>query len=829
LALLALLALFPARRTSREKLLALLWPETDEERSRHALSNAIYALKRALGEDSLATIGDDVGLNTDVVAVDALDFETAVEDRDLVKAVSLYAGPFMDGVHLRDSPEFEKWVDGERDRLARLNAKALEDLAEQASGEGRNDDAVEWLRRLAAVDPFNSKVALKLMRALGAAGNPAAAIQHARLHRVLIQEELGAHPDPAIEEFAARLLSEKSDAPAKSSPPAPEEARVTPRRVPSIEQEPAPQVAEVSEREQPDAREEPSASRLIASRWLMPTAVLGLLVVVLILSRTVFVPSERAPETSLTTLGLVRDRPSVAVLPFDNFSPNDEDAYLADGMHEEIITRLSKISGLIVISRSSVMRYRDHGLTGPQIAAELSVSALLEGSVQKSGDQIKITAQLIDGETDAHLWGESYDREFSTDDLFDVQSEIALRIAENLRAALTPLEHSRIARSPTENLRAYELYLRGRRAYDLYQSGENAAAIDLYRQALELDPEFSGAWAGLADAYAQGILLYGLQSSWWDSAQAASQRAISLDPDRADGYKALGLVHTSRGAYRPALEAFLKAVEIDPNHPTAAANVSVVLMRFGSLDESILWNRRAQSVGPNHMLIRANMAWNYLSLGDLETAERWAREVVALEPGLAHAHWALSAAAAARGDHATALEIAEHVIEIDPAAPARRQFAAEIALFGRDFDIARRRSTEALDMNLSGSIPPWHFPGTTLAYVLMQRDEIPAAQDQLNRMRVAVEQMIESGADDPRLPWEIGCIHAIQGEVDEALVWLERGYAEGWRWFDVVELDPILDVMRGSVRFQRLVSEMAADVERMRRQALQSEGSARLR
>jgi TolB-like protein/Tfp pilus assembly protein PilF len=572
-----------------------------------------------------------------------------------------------------------------------------------------------------------------------------------------------------------------------------------------------------------------SAGRHLASRrWLWPVVVAGALMVVLILQRAVFPSNDSAGEAAVAE-GLLRDRPSVAVLPFDNLSPSAEDAYLADGIHEEILTRLSKISGLIVISRSSVLRYRDHGLTGAQIAAELSVSALLEGSVQKAGNQIKITAQLIDGETDAHLWGESYDRDFSIESLFDVQSEVAFRIAENLRATLTPLEENRITNAPTENLRAYELYLRGRRAYDLYQSGENASAIELYRRAIGLDPSFAAAWAALGDAYAQGILLFGVESTWWDSALAVSQRAISLDVDRADGYKALGLVHMSRGSYRPALEALLQALEIEPNHPTAAANVGVVLMRFGSLDESLLWNRRALSVAPNHMLIRANMAWSYLALGELDVARQWARETVALEQGMAHAHWALSAVAAARSDHARALEIAERVIEIDPDSPARRQFAAEIALFARDLATAGQHSIDALDMNLGGSIPPWHFPGTTLGYVLWQRGEIESAGEQLQGTLAAVEQLIVSGADDPRLPWEIGCIHAIQGAVDEALVWLDRGFREGWRWTIEVEADPLLDTVRDSPRFVRLVSAMAADVETMRRQALQLGTNAHLR
>jgi DNA-binding SARP family transcriptional activator len=205
LALLALLALSPTGRLSRDKLLAYLWADADAERARHALSNALYTIKRALGEGAVEAVGEDLQLDREMVAVDVLEFGDAIAQGELEQAAAVYAGPLLDGIHLKDAPEFETWVDAERGRLARAYGELLEQLAGQATAEGRHTDALEWWRRRAALDPYDSRVALALMRALDVAGNRAEAIRHAALHANLMREELGADPDPAVAKLAKAL------------------------------------------------------------------------------------------------------------------------------------------------------------------------------------------------------------------------------------------------------------------------------------------------------------------------------------------------------------------------------------------------------------------------------------------------------------------------------------------------------------------------------------------------------------------------------------------------------------------------------------------------
>ncbi len=915
LALLSLLALSPAGFTSRDKLLAVLWPETDSEKARHALSNALYMVRKELGEDAVEVRGDDLALNGSLVAVDALQFLAAVKEGRHEQAVELFLGPLLDGVHLKDAPEFEHWADGERDRFNRAYADTLQNLATKAQAEGEWRAAVGWWRKLAALDPFNAITATSLMAALNAAGSRAEAIQHAGIYTTLLKEELGAEPDPAVIRLAEDLRRQ-TGAP-RETPPAgdgtgPETTLASGRRSsqeptaaadrssqeaapasgdsPRPKPTPAPVQEETSGSPFRELVESPlvhwpvtylagawfvlQAMEVLADPWGLsrdfqrgltsllflgfPLAVaaawfqsrregrgvrryralvLAIILGTLGMGLAMLAGPDRAPSllqgkilrASYSATDNARPLPSVAVLPFDNISPNPDDAYLADGLHEELITQLSKISGLIVISRGSVMGFRDHRLPTPEIARQLNVSAVLEGSIQKAGEVVRFTAQLIDGETDAHLWGESYDRALSVENLFEVQTEVSLRIAERLRATLTPSERGRIATLPTENLQAFELYLRGRQRHLQYQAEENAEAIQLYRQALALDPGFSLAWASLSGAYSQGVLGFGFGPNWSDSALAAARRSIELDPNQSQGHQALGLAFTAMGSYRPGLDAYMEALRFDPNNSAAAANVGVILLRFGALDESLLWTRRALQVSPTHALARANLAWNYLALEDWSFAEAWARGVIDDNPELAHAYQALAFIASARGDSPEGVRISEQIIEMDPDAPARRQFAAELALFARDWEKTERYSRDALSLTPGGGIPPWHLPATTLGFALLQRGEAEEAQLFLNQARQDVFELMEAGSEDPRLPWEMGCVLAAEGRSEEAIVWLERGYEEGWRWARVSELDPLLDPLRSDARFRAVLSGMNEAVASMRQRAREDEEAAGLR
>jgi DNA-binding SARP family transcriptional activator len=219
LALLALLAVARGRTVARERLIGYLWPESDGDSARHLLSESLYVLRKALGEHAFVTSGDEVGVDGALVACDVAGFEGAVAAGELERAVALYAGPFLDGFYVADAPEFERWAETERDRLARSYGRALESLAEAREAEGRWTDAVEWWQRRFTHDPFDSRTALRLMSAMDAAGQRGGAIRLAALHAALMREELGAEPEPAVLRLAERLRAEP--APAGEPPPRP--------------------------------------------------------------------------------------------------------------------------------------------------------------------------------------------------------------------------------------------------------------------------------------------------------------------------------------------------------------------------------------------------------------------------------------------------------------------------------------------------------------------------------------------------------------------------------------------------------------------------------
>jgi len=235
LALLALLAAAPNCTRSRDKLVGLLWPDADMEQARHLLSDSLYILHRALGKDALATVGGDVVLDTRIVSVDVAEFRAALAAGDDELAVGLYRGPFLDGVFLRDAPEFERWMEAERNELARDYATALERLAITAQRTGDFRKAVCWWRRRAAHDPYDSHVAVALMNALAAAGDRAGAIQHGHLHATLVREELGLEPDAQVRALADRLRSEAAAAPVAAALVPTLRKTITPSAEPSAE------------------------------------------------------------------------------------------------------------------------------------------------------------------------------------------------------------------------------------------------------------------------------------------------------------------------------------------------------------------------------------------------------------------------------------------------------------------------------------------------------------------------------------------------------------------------------------------------------------------
>jgi TolB-like protein len=260
---------------------------------------------------------------------------------------------------------------------------------------------------------------------------------------------------------------------------------------------------------------------------------------------------------------------SIAVLPFDNLSRDPDNAYFCEGVQDEILTRLAKVADLKVISRTSTQQFKSKPDNLPQIAKQLGVAHVLEGSVQRASDQVRVNVQLINALTDAHLWADTFDRKLT--DNFAVESEIAKTIAETLQVKLTGAERTALAARSTENSEAYELYLRGRYFLAKRSSDDLRQAINYFDQAITKDPNYAPAYAELADGYA--ILLDYANVSWADvlpKARAAAQKALALDDNLAEAHVSLGLIFNRQTSIRKRRNqnsgALLHSIQTMPPH-----------------------------------------------------------------------------------------------------------------------------------------------------------------------------------------------------------------------------------------------------------------------
>jgi len=325
---------------------------------------------------------------------------------------------------------------------------------------------------------------------------------------------------------------------------------------------------------------------------------------------------------------------SIAVLPFANRSVRAEDAFFVDGMHDDILTHLSKIQSLKVISRTSVMEYRDTEKNMKTIGRELGAASILEGGVQRSGDHVRINMQLIDAETDNHLWANIYDRELTAANLFSIQTEIATAIADALRAALSPEEQDRLAAVPTENLEAYEAYLIGRQRLVDRSTGAFVKAVEYFERAIRLDPAFALAYVGLAETYVLQVFYSGLPpEETLEKARVSVEQALKLDDQLGEAYNALAAIKEDTGDYAGAEVAFKRALELNPNHvPTYHWYGYMLRHELGRPEEALALHERAIELDPLSGLIMVNLSGDLAALGRYDEAKYWTEKAVDVAP-----------------------------------------------------------------------------------------------------------------------------------------------------------------------------------------------------
>jgi TolB-like protein/Flp pilus assembly protein TadD len=361
---------------------------------------------------------------------------------------------------------------------------------------------------------------------------------------------------------------------------------------------------------------------------------------------------------------------SIAVLPFANRSANPDDAYFVDGIHDDLLTYISKIGAIKTISRTSVMQYRNSDKTVPEIAGELGVSTILEGGVQRAGDQIRINVQLIDAQSDEHLWAEIYDRHLSAGNIFAIQSEISIAISEALQAVLSPEEQQRIQAIPTESLEAYEAYLFGKQRMARRDTDSLKDAVKYLTEAVEIDPQFALAWSALGDTYLlqrenSGVSEHELLLN----AQNAIEKALETDPKLGEAYTSLGMLRHNFDDEKGAEQSYRKAIDLVPNYSVTYHWYSILLRNQGRDEEVFEMISMAAQLDPMSPIIKQNLAIALRSEGRHEEALEELEKAIAIDPAFARAY-----DAKATMDYlvfnrlARAMQAYVKVIELDPSA-----------------------------------------------------------------------------------------------------------------------------------------------------------------
>ncbi len=360
--------------------------------------------------------------------------------------------------------------------------------------------------------------------------------------------------------------------------------------------------------------------------------------------------------------------PSIAVLPFDNRSRVEDDAFFVDGIHDDILTQLSKISALKVISRTSVEQFRGTKLPMKTIAQQLGVKSLLEGAVQRGGERVRINVQLIDASTDAHLWAETYDRELTAENIFAIQTELAAAIAGALKAALTPAEKSRASVVPTRDLEAWEAFQLGKQRMAKRTSVGLIEADKFFRQAIGLDPAFALAYAGLADSLTLRTE-YGATPflATLEQAQAAVDTALKLDPGLSEAWASSGLIANTREQNDRAEQMYRRAIELNPNNAVALKWYGTLLVGMSRIDEGQRALERAAELDPLSALIQVNLADAFRSQGRYSEAESHYRRGIEIDPSMPVPYASLEDMLAYSSDRfADAVPLMQKAVELDP-------------------------------------------------------------------------------------------------------------------------------------------------------------------
>ncbi|MEP6920607.1 MAG: protein kinase [bacterium] len=455
---------------------------------------------------------------------------------------------------------------------------------------------------------------------------------------------------------------------------------------------------------------------------------------------------------------------SLAVLPLENLSANPEDEYFADGMTDALITTLAQIGALRVISRTSVMRYKGTRKALPEIARELKVEAVIEGTVVRSGSRVRIAAQLIEAATDTHLWGRNYESDVR--DVLALQSDVARSIAHEVQIQLTPQEKARLSETRPVDPEAYEAFLKGRHHWYRRSPDALKKALEYLQQAIAKDPTSAMAYAGLADAYnSLGWDLYGIlpPEESYPKAKDAAKKALELDPNCAEAHAALGWAATGYDwDWGTAETEFRRAIELKPQYGPVHIWCSHFLRAMGRIEESFQESRRALECDPLGLILNMHMGWHYLYSREYEQA----------------------------------IEQLSKTLELDPGFILARMFLGEAYEYSGLFDEAIAEFEKAVRLSERS---PIYVAGLGHAYAVSgRRDAAVQIIDELRNL----------GRDRYVAARGVAEIYMGLGDKEQTFAWLDKAFQQRNGWLLHLKENPRYDILRTDSRYADLVRRM---------------------
>jgi TolB-like protein len=465
-------------------------------------------------------------------------------------------------------------------------------------------------------------------------------------------------------------------------------------------------------------------------------------------------------------MGAPAPEKSIAVLPFQSLSEDKANSYFADGIQEEVLTRLARISDLKVISRTSTQRFKSSPDNIREIAAQLGVANILEGSVQKAGGKVRVHVQLIDATTDSHLWAERYDRDLI--DIFEVETDIASKIADALQAKLTGAERHAISIRPTTNTDAHEFYLRGRHLWRNFLAPGYERVRDNFQKAVELDPSYAPAYSGLGLYHSFGAANGILSPDHWPLAESAVNKALQLDDTLADAYNPLAAVEVYYKRDWPAAErAFRRGAELSSNLADIRHHYGLCLVLHGRADEGLVQMEKAAELDPFFPGLHLHAGRVFFFLRDYDRAIKQFVKTLELQPGSPAAYEYFGDACAQKGMTHEAITQWSAALRLAGRAELSKILEETFASSGFDTAVGEfaRKQLEALDEKTARGeyFPAWDY---VMAYLRL-------------------------------------------GDHDQSFAWLAKAVNEP-NWFRLqLKINPILDPLRSDPRFERIVESLA--------------------